>query len=869
MAYPRNGLGMSTSTTELPTIDEVALGAFLHDAGKLFQRGLNSNELPEEIRDLESTLCPKASAGEYYTHKHVLFTELLFHDLERQGLILPAGLSRKNVRDAAVWHHKPESGPEWGWIVAEADRLAAGMDRKARDAKAEQDDDQRTRDFYRRTPLVSILSAVRLPDRELPQPHYFRPRPADPEAICATSKKHERELPEDYRMTTEAFRRAWIELCRELRQSASVLHEGAIGLAERYWWGVPSSTVDEPDVSLLDHSLAVAAFAACLFKHHEAHGELGNGAAIRDRSRPKFRLLRGDLSGIQHALFRLGSEQVKGVNRILRARSFLMGQLVEAAGLLIRRRLGLPPYVVLMRAGGQLTMLLPELPDIEAEIEAIQREIDAWMATRYAGELSLNLGLTEALTPTAFLQPDPNRPAQENIRTTLDRLRAATEAAKERPLETFLRSNGVVLKDDYEAGADGYCPACGVRPRKRAYTEDGVARCWACHHEYRLGRRLPKLKQLLWLDGPGDDQTLDLFGAVRLRAVVDEERAFEPKPNVVSGWRPWGVEAVAWPVATRPIANHVPTFGERDVRDASNKYRGIEERDRLSEEPIAIGEIKTMAHIAAEAREPLGDSRWIGRPLLAVLKADVDNLGRIFGEGLGEKRSIGRLVALSRALDWYFTGRLPHLLATHWPETYTVYAGGDDLLLIGPWRQIPGLAAELHEDFGRYCGGNPSLTLSAGIAFVSPREPLNRSADAAEAALEAAKARPEKDALGIMGEVLSWTDKTCGLPWLLDKADWLCTQLREDAAKTSFAYKLLSFLELKAKAERKHNPDTGAAIWRARYHYFLARAYPPKPDGPFPTIWSDFHALMGLNGKSGGPAPPSKLAIAFALWRNR
>lgn len=856
---------MSESKPDLPTIDEVALGAFLHDAGKLLQRGLGSTELPARVRELEGTLCPKSFQGEHYTHKHVLFTELLFYDLEERSLPLPAGLSRQNVREAAVWHHKPESGPAWGWIVAEADRLASGMDRKEKDAAAERDDEQRTRDFFRRTPLLSILSAVRLEGKPLPQNRFHRPLPAGPETILATAEKHERELPEDYRKTTEAFRKDWVSLCRELRQSASVLHEGAIGLAERYWWGVPSSTKDEPDVSLLDHSLAVAAFAACLFAHHEARGELLDVAAIKDRARPKFRLLRGDLSGIQHALFRLASEQVKGVNRILRARSFLMGQLVEAAGLLIRRRLGLPPYVVLMRAGGQLTMLLPELPDLEATIEKIRAEIDAWMAVHYAGELSLNLGLTEPLPAAAFLRG--------SIPATLDRLRAATEAAKERPLSAFLATNGPVLKDDYEEGADGYCPACGVRPRKEDFTEDGVARCWACHHEYRLGRRLPKLKQLLWLDGPGDERTLDLFAEVRLRAVVDDEDSFEPRKNVVSGWRPWGVEEAAWPIATRPIANYVPVFGERDRNDAPKKYRGIEEEERTAdtETRLELGALKTMAHLAAEAREPLGDSRWIGRPLLGILKADVDNLGQIFGAGLGENRSIGRLVALSRALDWYFTGRLPHLLATRWADTYTVYAGGDDLLLIGPWRPMPKLAGELRADFGHYCGGNPSLTLSAGIAFVSEREPLNRSADAAEAALERAKARPGKDALGIMGEVLSWTDGARGLPWLLRWSDWLCERLREKEAATAFAYKLLSFLDLKAEAERKLNPDPWATIWRARYAYFLARTYPPRPAEREarrqPAIWSEFNAFMGLDAK--GDPPPSKLAITFAIWRNR
>lgn len=850
---------MSEPHPELPTCDELALGAFLHDAGKLLQRALGrTQELPPEVRALESTLCPKARQGDHYTHKHVLFTELLFHDLEVEKLGLPGGLRRSFVRDAAVFHHHPRPERVWDLLVVEADQLASGMDRKEKDLALEGPDEQRSWDQFRKTPLTSILSAVQLPGKAAPTPVVHRPRPADPETIVPeppTPDLKERALPDDYAKTGAAFRAAWKELCRDRRQSAALLHEGVIGLAERFWWAVPSSTRDEPDVPLLDHALAVAAFAACLYRHHEARGELSDAAAIRDRTRPKFRLLRGDLSGIQSTLFRLASQQVKGVNRILRARSFLMGQLVEAAALLVRQRLGLPPYVVLMRAGGQFTLLLPELEGIEGKIADLQGEIDHWMATRYAGELALHLGLTEPLPPEAFLRG--------RIGETLDRLRAATERAKQTPLRAFLAANGPILKEDYEEGADGYCPACGVRPRKERFAAGGLRRCEACHHEYELGVRLPRLRQLLWLDGPGDEHALALFGKVRLRAVASWEKPFEPGGNVVSGWRPWTETDLSWPAAARPIANHVPTFRDREWDDP--RYRDIPEEIR-DIDALQEGAIKSMAYLAAAAKDPKTER---GRPMLAILKADVDNLGQIFGFGLGQNRSIGRLVALSRALDWFFTGHLPHLLRTRFPDTYTVYAGGDDLLLIGPWLSTVKLAGELREAFRRYCGANPSLGLSAGIALVSDREPLNRSADAAEDALEKAKHQPGKDALGFLGEVLDWRDPARGLPWLLEKQDWLFGQLAEREAATAFAYKLLGFLEQRERVERDH--DTAAAIWRARYGYFLARTWPPSPAEREarrqPAIWQEFHALMGLDRKA--DPPPSKAAISLALWRNR
>src|SRR5215211_5953766 len=96
---------------DLPTIDELAIVAFLHDIGKLYQRAMGTvRTLPEVVRNLDATLLPLDRHGGY-GYKHVLFTELLFHELEQQDPELPHGIRLGRVRDAAVWHHKPDSGP--------------------------------------------------------------------------------------------------------------------------------------------------------------------------------------------------------------------------------------------------------------------------------------------------------------------------------------------------------------------------------------------------------------------------------------------------------------------------------------------------------------------------------------------------------------------------------------------------------------------------------------------------------------------------------------------------------------------------------------------------------------------------------------
>lgn len=836
--------------SELPNIDEVAAGAFLHDAGKLLQRARGSSQgLPEPVRNLESTLLPVFEGR--YSHKHVLFTEEVFQALERKGTQFPLGLRRELAREAAVWHHRPESGPAWASIVATADRISAGMDRKARDAAAERDDEPRGWDAFRKVPLRSVFDGLRLGGQGKAHETWLAPVEMAPDALFASPDRRAQELPGLYTQTAERFGLELERLCRSHHGLPhGLFHEGLIALGERFWWAVPSSTMDEPDVSLFDHSLSVAAFASCLFAHHAARDELLDRAAIADEQRPKFRLLQIDLSGIQTTLFRLAAQGTRGVNRILRGRSFLMGMLVDAAALAIRRALGLPPYVVLMRAGGHALLLLPEHDGVVGAIEQQRERIDRWMLGRYSGDLALVLGLSQPISAAGFKKGEP-------LRATMEALRRATEAAKQQPLATAL-VDGPVLGADYEEGADGACPACGVRPRRRAGSDD-VVRCDACHAEHEIGRDLPRLAACIWQEGEAADAVFAPFGEARLRLLRDGQE-FTPGGNIVSAWRLRGVDR-GWPFADRWIANYVPRLTEALQHDPRLREVG----DRATE----IGDVLTMAELGALARDP---ETGRGRPLLAVLKADVDRLGQIFAFGLGENRTIGRLIALSRQLDAFFTGFLPHHLERTHPLTYTVYAGGDDLVLIAPWSGAVALARDVRDRFRAHVGGNPDLTISAGIEFVDVREPLNRSADRAEEQLERAKGRGHgvsadpsggRDRLALLDQVLRWDDEGAGVPWLVAQTDWLDGRLRADAVTTAWLYKLLSFLRDKQLAAA--GDDLRAASWRARYRYHLARMRAADDDA------ARYHALLGLDGEGrrGRAEPPSAPAITMALWRNR
>ncbi|HQH71836.1 MAG TPA: hypothetical protein PK360_07130, partial [bacterium] len=59
--------------------------------------------------------------------------------------------------------------------------------------------------------------------------------------------------------------------------------------------------------------------------------------------------------------------------------------------------------------------------------------------------------------------------------------------------------------------------------------------------------------------------------------------------------------------------------------------------------------------------------------------------------------------------------------------------------LVGPWNQVHDFARDLQKEWSRFTGGNPYLTLSAGVSLARSMSPVGFAADAAEQALEKAK----------------------------------------------------------------------------------------------------------------------------------
>lgn len=206
-----------------------------------------------------------------------------------------------------------------------------------------------------------------------------------------------------------------------------------------------------------------------------------------------------------------------------------------------------------------------------------------------------------------------------------------------------------------------------------------------------------------------------------------------------------------------------------------------------------------------------------GIKALGVLKADVDGMGN-FIKNSDITDSFENFDLFSKAIDAFFSLHIPKMMKEKFPNTYTVFAGGDDLFLIGAWDEILKLSRFIHDEFKRFV--KIPLTISFGIIIAKENTPVNYLAEYSEHLLEASKSIDEnKDAISIFDESVKWDS-------YLDVYEKINTALSEiEEINTAFLYRLLDFIGM-SKAVKNGNIE--ATMWKSKLRYSFNRNLDPK-----------------------------------------
>ena len=613
----------------------------------------------------------------------------------------------------AIRHHHPEHYPECDptelthlieKLVILADRLSA----------TEREDEGRDREYVGHAALVSPLSRLKGSDKEFRYP--LTELNLDQNTILPAESV---EVDQDaYTALWQGFTEAFGKIT-EHRTYSPAAYQTIVALLRKYTSRMPSSPPcgqsdesTDPDISLYDHLRTTAAIAACLGRELTEETEIDallHGRNTADRE--LCTLIKGDISGIQNFLYHILSD---GAARQLRGRSFYLQLLTEAIAHWVLKQFNLPITNLLLASGGHFYILAP-YSKAEKKLDGLRKRLSEKLWTLHQGDLACLLaGIS--ITADDF--------GADNFSHKWDGVSAKLHQYKQQKWS--------------EMGADGMYEHL-FTPYKE------VSHNWKFDD---LGTQVRDAEYLIAFEveespipaSPDWQSVMQAFGLeIHLRGATD---------TIPSA--PLHVErAIVYDLRTRdfPTDEILRKFQWEGV-DVSYDFRSLPQ-------VIARKPDGTAADYDNLANASEG-AKWLG-----ALRMDVDSLGTVFKEKI-QHPTLSRVASLSENLCHFFEGYVPEL-CRQYNEVQEkdilelIYAGGDDLFLVGGWSALPEITRKIRSEFRAFVTDD-HVTLSGGIAIEHRKFPLYQFAEQSGEAEGASKARDGKDALTFLRKPMAWSD---------------------------------------------------------------------------------------------------------------
>lgn len=748
---------------------QIYLGALLHDIGKFYQRfdpnsTSQSKLLSANIKNLESIYCP--TYNNYYTHKHVLWTAQFFDNhREKINKIFELPKNDDRLMTLAAGHHRPSQDNDLSIIIQLADKLSSVAEREEK--KQEHLDDEKGWDGFKKVPLKSIFDIISLngnyPDSAV------NPLRSQVLTIEKLPNADDINYKPDYSIW-EKFEEEFAKISDKLSPENFIQTLDA--LLHKYTYCIPSSTVDEPDISLYDHSKTTSFLAISLYDYLQST-QMGV-KEINDDAKP-FVLLGGDISGIQDFIYDIPN---KGAAKQLKGRSFYIHLLTETIVRYILREFNLLHLNVVYSSGGNFYLLLPNLKNIDKKINDLKTTINEKLLNKFGTDIYLAMEY-EAISIANLKQKEPNKEVKLLSEIWDNLISEKIYKAKNQRYLTILNENyDKFFKPDIVFNVNNFDEEIN-----------------------NLGRILKKTKFLVFSD----------YKIKNKQSIINIDL---------------GVNAYLYEQEPTNIENvEIIKFNDTQFifdKESNNTYRFefYGGNDFPSDEQ---GDPKTF--------EELAQGKDFDR--LGIVRMDVDNLGKIFAEGFHPRlRTFSRLTSLSRNLDFFFKGYLNtiwHSTEDFKENTYILYSGGDDLFLIGRWDKTIEFAYEVKKAFSEFTKST-EFGLSGGVSIEKPKYPIRRAAFNAGNVEKKAKAfsienskinnqysKPlTKNAFTLFGTALSWQSD---FEKVLEIKNHLIDYDKKDNLSKSLINSIKMFYYLKDFQEKKEKIQS----WRWTMAYYLQR----------------------------------------------
>lgn len=622
------------------------------------------------------------------------------------------------------------------YIVYEADNIASGMDRRENEGEE--------KGFDPKLNLDSIFS-VFYSDKEIQVANKYP-------LIYKDINKAFNYPRKDISLATNSHYEALLNKIKShfiTKDISQISINQLLQILEEGFSYVPSSTnrAEVCDISLYVHSKITSAVASCMklyFDEQQIQDYkkycFNSGSKIF-RNEKIYLLVSGDISGIQDFIYTIPS---KGALKTLRGRSLYIDLLLEEFIDEYLEQIGLSRANVLYSGGGHFYILAPNIEDIKKSIDKLQAKMNRWLMENIGINLYLAIGTAECSANNLMKSE-----AQGNLFAIVNKKLKDDKTIRYSKDEDFLEHIFNVEKEKDTAKKE--CNIChNLVDKLWKYNSDEEIACEFCLNLYKLGQ---------------DILTQDLV------FVISEEK-------IDGGIKIFGKDKDLYMYAVNI----------EDIDMFKGKILRIYSKNNLLENDLAIrlyladysaknenDEVMTFDDLAKSSCKI---DKGIKR--LGVLRLDVDDLGIAFSSGFVSDKdkiednlryaTLSRYADLSKDISMFFKVAINKICAgdligcvdfeekafnilgiakAQKRKVNIIYAGGDDLFLVGAWDEVLEVAIDINRAFKQFTNGR--LTLSAGMAMFSPTYPISKMAEIAGLLVQMSKNRKDKNSIALFG----------------------------------------------------------------------------------------------------------------------
>lgn len=544
-------------------------------------------------------------------------------------------------------------------------------------------------------------------------------------------------------------------------------------LMKKFTSFIPSSTSFEKNgykavkanIPLYEHSKASSIFASALWKLHENKNTNIVNYYKKESSNIEqndLLMISGDFFGIQKFIF--DSVPAAKASKILRAKSAYIQLLTKIVAFHVVETLGLSYQSIISTSAGKFEILGVNDEESQTKLASIQEELNTFFVKKYFGETGIGLSVTPC-SLADFIVPNQYK---TQLRPRIDE---AVEAVKFKKFD-LLQLKPVMHNDD-NIDNETLCPLCSKRKKHNDY-------CVECSTFVTLGEKLAKDTFLIISKEIGQ---IPIFG--------DFYVSFSHEPHVYEN-------------------NDIAIF---DIAN-DETFRGYAKWELASYVKKEKEQVATFEDLAKSSCG--GKDNNVGIKAIMSLKGDVDGMGN-FIKTSSVTNSFARFNFFSRMVDYFFSVYAGELMKEK--NIYTVFAGGDDIFVLGAWDEVIDFAKALREKFMEFSGGS-GLSLSMGLVLTKPNKPINFVAHMAEEGLEKAKGLEGKDAISMFGECVKWhsyLDEDNAL-YLMEEFERFNQDTYE--LNTAFLYRLLEFIHMSKEVKKG---DIKSTMWKSKLSSSFAR----------------------------------------------